>query len=104
MFYIQYENDTHLVTGIFNIEPEPKEGCSVAQSVNLKPDMELEYIITVDTVNQDGVVTASSTTKQTVPAYQILKDLHDTKQQNEILQQQIADLEMAMASVLGGAV
>lgn len=104
MFYIKYEDDTKLVVGIYPTEPQPEEGYSIARSYNFEPGMELEYVITVDTLNQDGAVTASSTTKQTVPAYQILKELHDTKEQNIVLQQQVADLEMAMAAVLGGAV
>ena len=98
MFYIKYENDTRLVVGIYTEEPQVEEGYSIARSDMFEPGMELEYVITIDTVDQEGNVTASSTTKQVVPAYQILKELHNTKVKNEILEQSILELSI----LLGG--
>lgn len=99
MFYIKYENDTRLVVGIYQEEPQVEEGYSIARSDMFEPGMELEYVITVDTVDQDGNVTASSTTKQVVPAYQILKELHETKEQNKILNQAVLELSMLIGGM-----
>jgi len=67
------------------------EGHSIAKSDSFDIGMELEFIITVDRVDQDGNVTASSTTKQVVPAYQLLKKVDELEKENKELKLAIAE-------------
>lgn len=93
MFYLEYENDTKLVVKIHETEPESvAEGHSVARSDSFDIGMELEFVITVDTVNEKGIVTATSTTKQVAPAYQLLKKLDDLQKDNANLKESQADM------------
>ena len=93
MFYLEYEDDTRLVVKIHEEQPtEIQEGHSIATSDNFNSGMELEYIITVDTFDQEGVVTASSTTKQVEPAYQLLKKINSVQEENTQLKNNVADL------------
>lgn len=102
MFYLEYENDTKLVVEIHEKYPEiVRENCSIAKSNQFDLGMELEYVITVDTVDQDGNVTASSITKQTTPAYQLLKRIEDKNKVIDSLQDQVNALNIAMAQILG---
>ncbi|MFJ7933720.1 hypothetical protein [Sporosarcina sp. NPDC096371] len=108
MFYLEYENDTKLVVKIHEVEPESvAEGHSVARSDGFDIGMELEFVITVDTVNEDGIVTATSTTKQVAPAYQLLKKLDDSEKEGRSLRNQLAAQEQAifeLAKILAGTV
>ncbi|MEK4173376.1 hypothetical protein MHI22_18205 [Lysinibacillus sp. FSL L8-0312] len=93
MFYLEYDDDTKLVIKIHETEPESVvEGHSIAKSDSFDIGMELEFIITVDRVDQDGNVTASSTTKQIVPAYQLLKKIDELEKENQALKGSVADL------------
>jgi hypothetical protein len=81
MYYLEYEESTHIVTKISNTMPtDVPAGHLVATSEDYPPGLEIENVITVDTVNQDGIVIASSTTKQTVPAYQLLTKISSLEQ------------------------
>jgi|GEM_PF-3075933 len=86
MFYLEYDDDTKLVINIHETEPQSVvEGHSIAKSDSFDIGMELEFVITVDRVDQDGMVTASSTTKQVSPAYQLLKKIDELeKEKNEL--------------------
>lgn len=67
------------------------EGHSIAKSDSFDIGMELEFIISVDRVDQDGIVTASSTTKQVFPAYQLLKKIDELEKENKELKLAIAE-------------
>ncbi|GED62717.1 hypothetical protein ACQKEY_19175 [Lysinibacillus fusiformis] len=93
MFYLEYDDDTKLVIKIHETVPESVvEGHSIAKSDSFDIGMELEFIITVDRVDQDGNVTASFTTKQIVPAYQLLKKIDELEKENQALKGSVADL------------
>lgn len=107
MFYLEYENDTKIVVEIHDVYPATtRPNHSIATSEQWGLGMELEYVITVDTVDQDEKVTASSTTKQIVPAYQLLKKIDERNQEINNLKSQVADLELQVAqlSAQGGTV
>ena len=103
MFYLEYENDTKLVAEIHESEPTSvRENHSLATSESFDVGMELEYVITVDTVDQDGKVTASSTTKQTVPAHQLINRMNELKQENSNLKQSQSDQDEAIMNLMLG--
>lgn len=89
MVYLEFEKDTKLVVQIHENYPNKvREGHEIATSKDFEIGMELEYVITVDTINQDGRVIASSTTKQTVPAYQLLNKVEELQSENNELKQE----------------
>lgn len=93
MFYLEYEESTRIVSKIYDVKPtEIAQGHAIAQSDKYDLGLELEYVITVDTVDQDGRVTASSATKQVVPAYQLLKKIDELEKENQTLKSSVADL------------
>ncbi|KQS19191.1 hypothetical protein ASF99_04715 [Exiguobacterium sp. Leaf187] len=101
MYYLEYENDTKIVTHIHEKLPSPiKEGHSVAKSDQFEIGMELEFMITVDTVNKEGIVSASSTTKQTVPAYQLLQKIKELQDDNSSLRNQNEALTLTLDNIL----
>lgn len=101
MYYLEYENDTRIVTHIHEKQPSSiKDGHSIAKSDQFDAGMELEFMITVDTVGKDGLVTASSTTKQTVPAYQLLQKIKDLQEDNNSLRSQNESLTLTLDNVL----
>ena len=93
MFYLEYEESTRIVSKIHEVEPsEIASGHAIAQSDKYDLGLELEYVITVDTVDHNGKVTASSTTKQVGPAYQLLKKIDELEKENKALKGSVADL------------
>lgn len=101
MYYLEYEQSTHIVTKIHDTMPtDVPTGHLVANSEDYPPGLEIENVITVDTVNQDGMVTASSTTKQTVPAYQLLTKISGLEQSKASMESSIMGLEAGLFSAL----
>ncbi len=101
LYYLEYEESTHIVTKIHTDMPSSvPTGHLVASSEDYPPGLEIENVITVDTVNQDGIVTASSTTKQTAPAYQLLTKISQLEQSNSSMESSIMGLEAGLFSAL----
>lgn len=102
VFYLEYEESTRLVVKIHDIEPSLiGEGNAVVKSDNhvLELGLELEFIISVGSVDQDGNVLSLTTTKQVEPAYQLLKKLNDSEKQIEALTQAVAELSLLVGGV-----
>lgn len=95
MFYLEYEKETGLVVKIHELEPtDINDGHLVAKSdsSSLGLGLELEFVISVISVDEKGFVTSLSTMKQVVPAYQLLKKIDDLAKENIELKSSLADL------------
>lgn len=94
MFYLEYEKETGLVVKIHELEPtEINDGHFVAKSdsSSLGLGLELEFVISVISVDEKGFVTSLSTMKQVVPAYQLLKKIDELEKENKELKLAIVE-------------
>jgi len=95
MFYLEYEKSTGLVVKIHEEEPtdvKAEHAVATSDSDTLSLGMEVEFVISVTAIGDDGKVTGLSTIKQLVPAYQLLKKIDNLEKENDDLKSSLADL------------
>lgn len=97
MVWLEYERSNGYVYKIHETEPTIiPQGSAVAKSEDFTVGDEFTYFITVLEVDEEGFATKHAEIQQSAPAQEILRNLSDKEQR-------IADLETAIAALLGGA-
>ena len=104
MAWLEYRKSDGYVVAIYDTEPITiPDGYGKVQGENFKAGDEFEYHITV-LRDKDGNPTGQfAWVRQAPPATYLLQQLADKDNQIKELQQVVADLETAIAALLGGA-
>jgi len=104
MVYLEYKVDSGYVTQVHQTKPIIiGEGHSLAQSDDYRAGDEFEYYIVVNEVQEadngsgEIVVVSSAAVRQSPPAQDILQRIAEASSR-------VADLEAALAAILGGVV
>jgi len=84
MVYLEYENSTGHVIEIFDEEPQSLEdGHSLAQSDDFSVNDEFDYLITINSVDENQNVTSASSVRQARSYSKLLKENQELKRKSE---------------------